>query len=154
MDRRQLKSSHEGIYKFIFEKTATDRWLGISSCYWRLCTLWNIAYILYFLEFCYIVWQDIISEETLLELTDALNHFHQYCAIFVELGINLGGISLLLQHSLVHYHTAIQGFGALNGLCSSITESKHIHAVKSPYRCSNYYKALCQMLLMNNCCNL
>ena len=91
---------------------------------------------------------------TSIELTDALNRFHQYCAIFVELGINLGGISLLLQHSLVHYHTAIQGFGALNGLCSSITESKHIHAVKSPYRCSNYYKALCQMLLMNNCCNL
>ena len=102
-----------------------------------------------FLEFCYIVRQDIISEETLQELTDALNRFHQYRTIFIELGIQPGGISLPLQHSLVHYHAAIRAFGAPNGLCSSITESKHIHAVKSPYRRSNRHKALGQMLLTN-----
>ncbi|KAF8992148.1 hypothetical protein BDQ17DRAFT_1392882 [Cyathus striatus] len=40
-------------------------------------------------------------------------------------------------------------FGAPNGLCSSITESKHIKAVKEPWRCSNRYNALGQMLLTN-----
>ncbi|EGO21962.1 hypothetical protein SERLADRAFT_441174 [Serpula lacrymans var. lacrymans S7.9] len=40
-------------------------------------------------------------------------------------------------------------FGAPNGLCSSITESKHIKAVKEPWRRSNRYNALGQMLLTN-----
>jgi hypothetical protein len=102
-----------------------------------------------FLEFCYIVRHDIITEETLLELTDALNRFHQYRAIFVELGIRPDGISLPRQHSLVHYHASIRAFGAPNGLCSSITESKHIVAVKDPWRRSNRHKALGQMLLTN-----
>ncbi|KAH9028838.1 hypothetical protein EDB83DRAFT_2230010 [Lactarius deliciosus] len=34
----------------------------------------------------------------------------------------------------------IQQFGALNGLCSSITESKHIKAVKEPWHCSSCNK--------------
>jgi hypothetical protein len=40
-------------------------------------------------------------------------------------------------------------FGAPNGLCSSITESKHIKAVKEPYRHSNCFEAMGQMLLTN-----
>ena len=43
----------------------------------------------------------------------------------------------------------IQLFGTPNGLCSSITESKHIKAVKEPWHCSNRYEALGQMLLSN-----
>jgi hypothetical protein len=42
-------------------------------------------------------------------------------------------------------------FGAPNGLCSSITESKHIKAVKQPWQCSSKYNALSQMLLTNQC---
>ncbi|KAL0058104.1 hypothetical protein AAF712_015232 [Marasmius tenuissimus] len=37
-------------------------------------------------------------------------------------------------------------FGSPNGLCSSITESKHIKAVKEPWRRSSRHKALPQML--------
>lgn len=102
-----------------------------------------------FLEFCYIVRRDFINEEALLELTDSLDRFHQYRAIFVELGIRPDGISLPRQHSLIHYHASIRAFGAPNGLCSSITESKHIIAVKDPWRHSNRHKALGQMLLTN-----
>ena len=87
----------------------------------------------------------------LLELTDALNRFHQYCAIFIELGIQPNGFSLPRQYSLVHYHKAIRAFGAPNGLCSSITEYKHIDAVRNPYWRSNRHKALGQMLLTNQC---
>ena len=36
-----------------------------------------------------------------------------------------------------------------NGLCSSIMESKHIKAVKEPWRRSNKYNALGQMLVTN-----
>ncbi|KAI0244925.1 hypothetical protein BJV78DRAFT_1277591 [Lactifluus subvellereus] len=45
--------------------------------------------------------------------------------------------------------TNIQLFGAPNGLCSSITESKHIKAVKEPWRRSSHFKALGQMLVTN-----
>ncbi|KAF8957103.1 hypothetical protein BDZ97DRAFT_120310 [Flammula alnicola] len=40
-------------------------------------------------------------------------------------------------------------FGAPNGLCSSITESKHIKAVKEPWRRSSHFEALAQMLVTN-----
>ncbi|KAJ6561324.1 hypothetical protein B0H10DRAFT_1820370 [Mycena sp. CBHHK59/15] len=40
-----------------------------------------------------------------------------------------------------------QLFASPNGLCSSITESKHIKAVKEPWQRSSHYKALAQMLL-------
>jgi hypothetical protein len=49
----------------------------------------------------------------------------------------------------MHYHHLIREFGAPNGLCSSITESKHIKAVKEPWRRSNRFNALGQMLLTN-----
>jgi hypothetical protein len=43
----------------------------------------------------------------------------------------------------------IRLFGSPNGLCSSITESKHIKAVKQPWRRSNRFRAIGQMLLTN-----
>jgi hypothetical protein len=57
--------------------------------------------------------------------------------------------SIYRQHSLVHYVKLICAFGAPNGLCSSITESKHIKAVKEPWWRSNHFKALPQILLTN-----
>ena len=48
-----------------------------------------------------------------------------------------------------HYVHLIQEFGAPNGLCSSITESHHITAVKKPWCCSNHYEPLGQILLTN-----
>ena len=43
----------------------------------------------------------------------------------------------------------IRLFGAPNGVCSSITEAKHIKAVKEPWRRSNRDKPLKQMLFTN-----
>jgi hypothetical protein len=59
------------------------------------------------------------------------------------------GYSLPRQHSLVHYSLMIHKFGAPNGLCSSIMESKHIKAVKEPWCHSSHFEALGQMLLTN-----
>ena len=66
----------------------------------------------------------------LAQIQSTLDCFHQHREIFRELGIRPDGFSLPRQHSLVHYVFAITQFGAPNGLCSSITESKHIKAVK------------------------
>ncbi|KAG1849733.1 hypothetical protein F4604DRAFT_1883752 [Suillus subluteus] len=70
-------------------------------------------------------------------------------SIFVETGVKPDGISLPRQHSLCHYHYLIQQFGAPNGLCSSLTESKHWKAVKEPWRRSSGNLALGQMLVTN-----
>lgn len=50
---------------------------------------------------------------------------------------------------MVHYFSMIRLFGAPNGLCSSITESKHIKAVKEPWRRSNHFEAIMQMMVTN-----
>ena len=51
----------------------------------------------------------------------------------------------------MHYHTLIKDFSVPGGLCSSITESRHITAMKKPWWCSSQYEALGQMLLINQC---
>ncbi|KAH9991335.1 hypothetical protein BJV74DRAFT_772187 [Russula compacta] len=50
----------------------------------------------------------------------------------------------------MHYLHSIQLFGSLNGLCSSIMESKHIKAIKELWRHSSCYKAIKQMLVTNS----
>ena len=102
-----------------------------------------------FLEFCYIARRDIIDAKSLVELQDALERYHAHRKVFQECGVRADGFNLPRQHSLIHYHQLIREFGAPNGLCSSITESKHIKAVKEPWRRSNRFNALGQMLLTN-----
>ena len=102
-----------------------------------------------FLDVCYIAcWADI-TEATLNEFDSALARFHGYWFIFQTTGVHSTGFSLPRQHSLIHYRCHIEEFGAPNGLCSSITESWHITAVKKPWHQSNHYEALGQMLLTN-----
>jgi len=102
-----------------------------------------------FLEVCYIARHNVVTERTLAQLQDALTRFHQYRTIFEGLGIRPDGFALPRQHSLVHYFALIWAFGACNGLCSSITELKHITAIKQPWQRSSRYNALGQMLLTN-----
>ena len=85
-----------------------------------------------FLEFCYIARSNIHDTTTLKAMADALEKFHAHRKIFQECGVRPDGFSLPRQHSLVHYESSIRAFGAPNGVCSSITESKHIKAVKEP----------------------
>ena len=100
-----------------------------------------------FMEFCYLVRRNVINEDDILAINAAVAKFHVERSIFDD--IRPDGHSLPRQHSLVHYTFLIQEFGAPNGLCSSITESKHIQAVKDPYRRSSRYEALGQMLVTN-----
>ncbi|KAG1886992.1 hypothetical protein F4604DRAFT_1889809 [Suillus subluteus] len=100
------------------------------------------------LEFCYLIRRNVITEKSLLEIQDALTRFHTYREVFRTTGV-VPTFSLPRQHSMTHYVYLIRLFGAPNGLCSSIMESKHIKAVKEPWRRSSRYKALGQMLLTN-----
>ena len=102
-----------------------------------------------FLEFCYIVRQSSLDEADLEALDSALKCFEIERTIFEQVGIRPNGISIPRIHALRHYHQLIQQFGAPNGLCTSITEFKHIDAVKKPWRKSNRHEALGQMLITN-----
>ena len=104
-----------------------------------------------FLDFCYIARCNFIIAINLDELEDALACFHLHWKIFIgTTGVTGDQISLPRQHYLMHYIHCIWLFGSPNGLCSSITESKHIKAVKEPWQCFSHYKALAQMLLTNS----
>jgi hypothetical protein len=102
-----------------------------------------------FMNFCYLVRRNAITSDTLQEIENALAQFHHHREIFIQTGVRID-ISMPRQHSLKHYPRAICLFGSPNGLCSSMTESKHIKAVKEPWRRSNRYKALLQMLRTNS----
>jgi hypothetical protein len=100
-----------------------------------------------FLEFCYLVRRSVIDEDDIALINSALQDFHRNRVMFDS--VRRDGYSLPRQHAMVHYPLLIREFGAPNGLCSSITESKHIKAVKEPWRRSSHFQALGQMLLTN-----
>jgi hypothetical protein len=101
-----------------------------------------------FLEFCYIARRDVITENDLNDLQDAISRLHSFREVFAPV-CGGKGFSLPRQHSIVHYPALIRLFAAPNRLCSSITESKHIRAVKEPWRRSSRNEALFQMLTTN-----
>jgi hypothetical protein len=101
------------------------------------------------IEFCYLARREIHDTDSIKQLDDALERFHRYRKIFVTTGVRKKGADPPRQHALVHYAKMIRAFGAPNGLCSSITESKHIKAVKEPWRRSNRFNAIEQMVKIN-----
>ena len=101
-----------------------------------------------FLEFCYTVRRNVLTAKDLDYLDEVLACFHQHREFFKTAGV-VATFSLPRQHSMKHYRQLVQLFGALNGLCSSITESKHVKAVKEPYWRTSKYRALGQMLIIN-----
>jgi hypothetical protein len=74
-----------------------------------------------------------------------LSKFYELRTVFVETGVRVS-LSLPRQHSLIHYVSKIERFASPNGLCSSITESTHIRAVKEPWRRSSRSNPLRQMM--------
>ena len=100
-----------------------------------------------FMEFCYLARWSVLNEDDLVAIDAAVADFHRDHVVFDD--IQPEGYSLPRQHSLVHYSLMIQEFGAPNGLCPSITKSKHIKAVKEPWQHSSHFEAIGQMLLTN-----
>lgn len=101
-----------------------------------------------FLDFCYLARRSTLSEHHLTQLEEALSRFHEHRQAFLDHQVREDFL-MPRQHAMVHYPALIRLFGAPNGLCSSITESKHIRAVKEPWRRSSRNEALGQMLVTN-----
>jgi hypothetical protein len=102
-----------------------------------------------FLDICYIARRASLDRAALVAFDTALAKFYRLREVFHTTGVRPTGFSLPRQHSLSHYRHLIEEFGAPGGVCSSITESRHITAVKKPWRRSSRYKALGQMLVTN-----
>ncbi|KAI0745331.1 hypothetical protein C8Q76DRAFT_764613 [Earliella scabrosa] len=102
-----------------------------------------------FLDFAYIARRSSHDTQSLAAMEAALQRFHDLRAVFIDAGVRPDGFSLPRQHALVHWIRMIKLFGSPNGVCTSISESKHIHAVKRPWRGSNRNKPLIQMLRTN-----
>lgn len=98
-----------------------------------------------FMDVCYIARHNAITAPALEHFHESIENFHELRNIFIEAGVR-DSISLPCQHALKHFYRSIHLFSSPNGLCSSITESKHIKAVKEPWRRSSRYQALIQML--------
>lgn len=98
-----------------------------------------------FLDFCYLARRNSLTTSDLSKMDDLLDRFHHNREIFISSGVR-ESISLPRQHALTHYVRGIRLFGSPNGLCSSITESKHIKSVKEPWRRSSRFEALGQMV--------
>lgn len=86
-----------------------------------------------FLNFYYLARRSSHNNQTLHEMEQALNRFHSLHSVFIDVGICPDGFTLLRQHALEHFIDGIRLFGAPNGVCTSIVESKHIRAIKRPY---------------------
>ena len=111
-----------------------------------------IRAIVAYLDFCFIARRAELLESDLNDLDEALAQFHLFQKVFQAHGVRAvgpEGLSLPRQHAMKHYRELIEWFGAPNGLCTSITEAKHIKCVKEPWRRSNRFRALGQMLLTN-----
>jgi len=105
--------------------------------------------ISFFMEFCYLVRREALDENDISKIELMISRYHEERSIFQLEGIRPDGFSLPRQHSIVHYPHLIQEFRAPNGLCSSITESKHIKAVKEAWQRTSRFEALGQMLVIN-----
>ena len=106
-----------------------------------------------YLDFCYLARGSLFTQSTLDRLDEALKRFHEYRKVFQRTGVREptpAGFSLPWQHAMTHYRRHIENFGMPNGLCSSITESKHISAVKRPWRRSSRYNPI-QQIMRTNC---
>ena len=127
-----------------------DLHAGLPTCNRRSCTRWDGADILCIPRFLLhsSMWHTWHAQPCSLRWSPSAI-FHDHHEIFWTCGVRSNGFNLPRQHSLPHYTKLISAFGAPNGLCSSITESKHIKAMKEPWRCSNHFEALGQMLLTN-----
>ena len=98
-----------------------------------------------FMNCCYIVRRNAITSSDIQRFRVHLHDFHRLREIFITTGVRKD-TSLPRQHSLMHYPDGVELFSSPNGTCSSLTEAKHIKAVKDPWRRSNQNQPLPQML--------
>jgi hypothetical protein len=101
-----------------------------------------------FVDCYYLIRYNNFDEKSLSNLQIAIDAFFRDVKIFQTLGA-CKHFRLPSQHALRHYVSLIEDFGSPSGHDTAITENRHISAVKRPWRRSNPYKAILQMLRTN-----
>ena len=101
------------------------------------------------LDFIYIVRRLVFTSATIAELEAVLLKYEGSREIFHITLVRPEGFELPRQHSIIHFPFSITRIGAPNTVCTSITESMHIRAVKDAYRRSNRNEEMGQVLLIN-----
>ncbi|KAJ6599450.1 hypothetical protein B0H10DRAFT_1959125 [Mycena sp. CBHHK59/15] len=96
------------------------------------------------LDFLYLAQYPIHLDETLAQLDDALNRFHNNKDIFVDLGIRMN-FNLPKLHFLRHYKLLITRFGTTDNFNTEYTERLHIDLAKDAYRATNHKDEYPQM---------
>ncbi|KDQ19208.1 hypothetical protein BOTBODRAFT_170341 [Botryobasidium botryosum FD-172 SS1] len=102
-----------------------------------------------FLNLCYLLHQYLHDNNNLDKIDATLAEYYHHHEFFRQAGVCPNGFRQPRQHALGHYQRLITLFGSPNGLCSSITESRHITAVKEPYRRLNRWNAVSQIAITN-----
>jgi hypothetical protein len=100
------------------------------------------------LEMLYIVRADEHDDHSLANLRDHEQLYLQYREIFRTTGTR-EHFNLPRQHALFHFRHNIEDFGSANGVCTTLSESKHKTAIKEPWRRTNQNAPIRQMLTIN-----
>ncbi|KAF8257651.1 hypothetical protein EI94DRAFT_1708769 [Lactarius quietus] len=98
-----------------------------------------------FMDTCYIACQNAIDLPSLEHFQGYVQTYHDLHDVFIEAGVCVD-VAVPRQHALSHFHHAIHQFSSSNGLCLSITKSKHIPATKDTWQRSSKNNAMGQMV--------
>ena len=98
------------------------------------------------LDFLYLSQYPVHTSDTLSELIEALQCFHQNKDIFIDLGIR-EHFNIPKFHSYQHYATSIKLFGTTDNYNTQATERLHIDYAKEAYRATNTKDEYPQMTL-------
>ncbi|KAJ6596504.1 hypothetical protein B0H10DRAFT_1828268, partial [Mycena sp. CBHHK59/15] len=98
------------------------------------------------LDFVHLSQYPLHSTETLANLEEARQQFHQNKSIFVDLGVR-EHFNLPKIHSMEHYPRNITLFGTADNYNTEYTERLHIDLAKDAYRSTNQKDEFSQMTL-------
>jgi Plavaka transposase len=96
------------------------------------------------LDFVYLAWYPVHTDETLERLEDALARFHDAKDIFVDLGIR-DSFNIPKLHSMRHYVMFIKLYGTTDNFDTAYTERLHIDFAKDAYSATNHKDEFTQM---------
>ena len=96
------------------------------------------------LDFLYLAWYPVHTDETLELLEDALARFHDAKDIFVDLGIR-DSFNIPKLHFAQHYVMFIRLYGTTDNFDTAYTERLHIDFAKDAYAATNHKDEFTQM---------
>ena len=97
------------------------------------------------LDFLYLAQLPSHTDETLCDMTAALDAFHMNKSIFIELGIR-DDFNFPKLHSLLHYTSSIRLFRTTDNYNTEHSERLHIDLAKDVYAATNRKDELAQMV--------